>query len=1063
MTLLKNYQKQSGRDYRKNNRRKREIKTREKGIYFAEQLIEKYQFNTQAIVDKEIYELTLSSINEEIAETLKKGKESLYARTVIRDQAQNILNVHRLDVALPSAQTVLGTIKSAYTFDSASKAASLHRWDKAFKKLTKSKKRLKGLNKDEWLALSAFSFIRHSFQLNPHMVTLFVQKICSQDKVFEYQDGSIWVNLVSPAPSDHGHTCFNVKTKVEGGEDKLALSKLVPLNLTTTILAKKAIETSNSDLLNENNHTLFTMIRTTLFGENYTDKNIKNIKELCEAVEHKVIICEDSGISPMLAKTSRHLVASVCLNPTNWASLNTQPKKIPSPYRSGNLTSDLIGDFVAKKTKKTKPVNLGDFYQELEKATQVRDSTSEDLNLLRRRLKKLVEAEGMQLSILTMVQWVISLSEFDPARKFGKKGDLAPRTIRDYCRLFASRWILAVGDDDIADYTAEDFIEVYEQMINETDLKIDDPQNILPSLIIRFNDYVARKYNHESETQLELPDNIEVSAIMGGTGKKSLFIRARIISHQHVTAILNHLDQLSQHSKQFKLIVMIAWRCGLRIGEILRLRPCDYEFGWLYVRKNRYGLQKSHAAGRRVNLMALLSDAELELFLPYLMKMSSIDAEGLLFSPGFNMKWKGPKVAKYITTLMREISGDENLVFHNFRDSAASTVHCAIEEAWETAIKISGHSREKLVKIKQAIVGINRERDIYWCLAVFLGHASPLESMRSYCHLSPFIIHSKLTKKPLQLSTELICFIGGIDDDKNFSSEKSWNKHLADANPHLFTHYGSLNYKSTNEWNGNTGNNATISDIHAFLKWIEDGKSYSIGLKHFHLSDEEAKRHLTNAIYLYFLLSRKGGHRLFSNKRKRASTPDGMEFLLLPAYFSDPDLQKQIYRAIDTLRADSRAVSGSARKEKLKNLKNWCLEIISRANSRPELSIKDLGIASMIINTAHPALNEDNWDIIIYHYDDNKEEILKIWKDIVRRPNTRTESLGKRKQALKNKEGFAHLNYKPDTDNQDELAYKIPVILAHMLMIMMGQKNDFDKLKIDKVKAEQLLEYLIQS
>lgn len=139
------------------------------------------------------------------------------------------------------------------------------------------------------------------------------------------------------------------------------------------------------------------------------------------------------------------------------------------------------------------------------------------------------------------------------------------------------------------------------------------------------------------------------------------------------------------------------------------------------------------------------------------------------------------------------------------------------------------------------------------------------------------------------------------------------------------------------------------------------------------------------------------------------------------------------------------------------------MSIVSRATSKSELSINNPNIASFVMNAIHPALKKENWDITIYHYDDNKEEILEIWKDIAKHPRARLKSLGESKQALKNKTGFSHLTYKPDTDNQDELAYKIPVILAHMLMIMMGQKDDFDELKIDKVKAEQLLEYLTQS
>ena len=212
------------------------------------------------------------------------------------------------------------------------------------------------------------------------------------------------------------------------------------------------------------------------------------------------------------------------------------------------------------------------------------------------------------------------------------------------------------------------------------------------------------------------------------------------------------LDRLSRTS--LELIVILGYRSGLRLGEILKLQLDDIESSeerWVFVRSNRYDDNKSDAARRKIPLAAMLTDKELELFNSY-MNIRNSDHPGnasLLFSvPGnTHLPLAAGWVSRIIRHLLRSASNSDAFVFHHLRHSALSLTQLVLEGADHWAELFGGIKKDHAERIRVAITGHERpRRDRYWALARLAGHSSPAITFGSYLHFSDLIIGARFTE-----------------------------------------------------------------------------------------------------------------------------------------------------------------------------------------------------------------------------------------------------------------------------------------------------------------------------
>ena len=146
----------------------------------------------------------------------------------------------------------------------------------------------------------------------------------------------------------------------------------------------------------------------------------------------------------------------------------------------------------------------------------------------------------------------------------------------------------------------------------------------------QFHLYLSR--NHD------LP--LLTSSLADATSKSHSFIKAAFIPEQAFEVFMQSIGKMSatyRRKQMLQCLYVIAFRCGLRRGELLKLRLQDVESSsdrWLFVRNNRYGNNKSSSALRKVPLSVLMKMEESKLFEYYLAYKKSLDnsSQTLLFS-----------------------------------------------------------------------------------------------------------------------------------------------------------------------------------------------------------------------------------------------------------------------------------------------------------------------------------------------------------------------------------------------------------------------------------------------
>lgn len=217
-------------------------------------------------------------------------------------------------------------------------------------------------------------------------------------------------------------------------------------------------------------------------------------------------------------------------------------------------------------------------------------------------------------------------------------------------------------------------------------------------------------------------------------------------------------------------ITVLAYRTGMRLGEILSLRLDDITNPpkiWLRIRDNQYAKVKRVASKRKLPLFSLLEPEELSLFKAWWMrrKRHSRTSAELLFcyqeTPQMLIDtWT---VKQSIVAWLRALSGIKRFVFHDFRHTAISCLQFLLEDEDELYCKLSGRDGCDTKLLKDSLFGgVNVRVDRYYALATLAGHSDPSATFKSYMHFSYLISHLKLRKSHLEIPKSFASSISGL-------------------------------------------------------------------------------------------------------------------------------------------------------------------------------------------------------------------------------------------------------------------------------------------------------------
>ncbi|MBU2871042.1 site-specific integrase [Colwellia sp. E2M01] len=260
-------------------------------------------------------------------------------------------------------------------------------------------------------------------------------------------------------------------------------------------------------------------------------------------------------------------------------------------------------------------------------------------------------------------------------------------------------------------------------------------------------------------------------------------VRASFIPESIFESLLGSINQCKTATKQETLLIsillIITYRAGLRLGEVLKLKRSDFEYspdGWLFIRNNVFDNNKSAAARRKIPLISLLTPGEVQLFKEYLTTNNIIDSlkkgsNKLLFSFAINEATPIDKfmVSNLVSQVLKEISQLTLFVFHCLRHSAFSRLQLLIHyDEFNIRGNLSIFKRDiipydddqiALISLK---VFSNNKLKKYNAIAALAGHSSTKMTFNSYFHFTDFIMYCALNMNEQVLHVDHIANISGL-------------------------------------------------------------------------------------------------------------------------------------------------------------------------------------------------------------------------------------------------------------------------------------------------------------
>ena len=260
-------------------------------------------------------------------------------------------------------------------------------------------------------------------------------------------------------------------------------------------------------------------------------------------------------------------------------------------------------------------------------------------------------------------------------------------------------------------------------------------------------------------------------------------VRASFVSESMFKALLDSVNKCKSATKTEVLLIstllILAYRTGLRLGEVLKLRRSDLEYsadGWLFIRDNLYDKNKTAAARRKVPLITLLTPAEVRVFKNYLISNNMINSvksgsNKLLFSFAINEATPIDKfmVSNLVSQVLKEISQIALFVFHCLRHSAFSRLQVLIdyhefnlgEHLGEFKNEIIPYEDEQISLICSKLIGENKLKK-YNAIASLAGHSATKTTFNSYFHFTDFIMYCALNMNEQELSVEQVANLSGL-------------------------------------------------------------------------------------------------------------------------------------------------------------------------------------------------------------------------------------------------------------------------------------------------------------
>ncbi|MCK9535444.1 MAG: tyrosine-type recombinase/integrase [Pseudomonas sp.] len=550
-------------------------------------------------------------------------------------------------------------------------------------------------------------------------------------------------------------------------------------------------------------------------------------------------------------------------------------------------------------------------------------------------------------------------------------------------------------------------------------------------------------------------------------GVKQIRVRVGYIPehiYQAVLCQIGSIADLDDHAVDgLKVLLILAYRTGMRRGELLKLRLSDVEISkrpWLFVVNNKYGNNKTDSALRQIPLHAALLDDELEFFQNYIgarrARYPHI-TNTLMFSLPHSetVPYDGSMISELVKYLLIH-QGCTDLTFHHLRHSALTNIMVVMDGDQELITQLTGYSIEQAKYLRETLHNARPDsrRDIYSAIAGLAGHLTPETTFTHYIHECSLLLGMRLAQHNPALDLRQGRYITGLSTryiNTQFSEAQ------VDAQPpatlelsvfrseiirRLQPHTNMIGPRNTQETVELESEQPTVSrrvanvtDCYSALRAIEQGESVAVASLRFALDEDRIMSWLRTAQALQRVKTIHGNSRLFA--KNRIKTAIGLP--LLPAWPKDRFVSSEIDQTINALR-------GLYKTNKNKLL--WAVHywLNNTSTSKQGLRFTDLEDLDTFLTTVADVLPIKRWRLKVTAPETVSDSDRMLWKYLGPKNTIVVTSASVKK--IYAYLYVKHKNEKKITDDSDgrikQYSSSLIGYVFHMLAIMIGINPEAD-------------------
>jgi len=342
---------------------------------------------------------------------------------------------------------------------------------------------------------------------------------------------------------------------------------------------------------------------------------------------------------------------------------------------------------------------------------------------------------------------------------------LKPKSAVKYMLSIANYLIAEAEEEDLAEIESDELHDLYTQVIalapqrsdNHTSTKMAKAEKRrmvqVAEGLRRFHGFLRVRYG---AMDVDFSDLLPEG---GGYVKHN--VDANLISYDEYGNALKvlgaELEQPTDLQLMQMVLLVLGFELGLRRGECLRLRICDFKFdadisqSLLLVRNSRFGTTKSLSSVRKIPLAVLVEPSSLKMLIYWYRKRvfdaGSVDSEALFLSGSQN--YVSPSLFDLFVPIKQAIvqaTGDNSLRFHHLRHSFANWT---LLRFLRTTMRISespflmhpAFSQQRCAEVVNGLLkNSNTGRKFLYELARLMGHASPETTLLSYVHILDYLL-----------------------------------------------------------------------------------------------------------------------------------------------------------------------------------------------------------------------------------------------------------------------------------------------------------------------------------